>query len=134
MNTSTKFNEKRKHKASRYNTKDYHSDVVNKRQKTKLSSSKKRLTSNSQSTITSFLAVESQQKEPSIQLKTEDYFKVPQSKNGFNLQSLRRSFYSIKTNANIVGLIKKTFSTTTLLSGLFNQRLLVTEPGHSFLQ
>ena len=90
-----------------YNTKDYHSNVVNKRQKTNPSSSKKTVTSNSQSTITSFLVVNSQQKEPSIQLKTEDCFKVPQSKNGFNLLSLHRSFYSIKTNANIVDLIKK---------------------------
>ena len=107
MNTSTQFNEKCKHKASCYNTKDYHSNVVNKRQKTNPSSSKKTVTSNSQSTITSFLVVNSQQKEPSIQLKTEDCFKVPQSKNGFNLLSLHCSFYSIKTNANIVGLIKK---------------------------
>ena len=79
MNTSTQFNEKCKHKASCYNTKDYHSNVVNKRQKTNPSSSKKTVTSNSQSTITSFLVVNSQQKEPSIQLKTEDCFKVPQS-------------------------------------------------------
>ena len=126
MKTVTQVNEKHKHKASQYNTKDYHSNVVNKRHKTNLPSTTNTVSSNSQSTITSFL-VETPPKEATTQLKIEDYFKVPPSKNGFNLLSLRRSFYSIKTNANIVGLIKKNVVNKnivkwTVQSKLKNQR------------
>ena len=106
MNNTTKPNQKRKHKATRYKTKDYHSDVVKKRPKTIPPSPNTLVVSPSQPTITSFL-IESQPQEQTTQLKVEDYFKVPTSKNGFNLLSLRRSFHIIKTNVNIVGLIKK---------------------------
>ena len=106
MSNGTQLNEKRKHKASRYNTKDYHNDVVKKRQKTNVSSSKTVVTSPCQRSITSFL-VDAEPHEQTIQLKNEDYFKVPLLKKAFNLLSLRRSFPSTKTNVNIVGLIKK---------------------------
>ena len=99
--------QKRKHKATRYKTKDYHTDVVHKRLKTDPSLRKTLVVASpSQPTITSFL-VESQEVHKITQLKVEDYFKVPLPKNGFNLLSLRRSFHSIKTNVNVVGLIKK---------------------------
>ena len=106
MKTANQFNVKRSHKATRYSSKDYHSDVVNKRQKTSNASPININTPNSQSSITSYL-VENKKKPETTQLKIEDYFKVPSSKNGFNILSIRRSFYSIKTNANIVSLIKK---------------------------
>ena len=107
MNNPTQYTEKRKHKASRYGTKDYHSDVINKRPKYNKPSPETTATSNSQSSITSFLVSNSHSNEQSLQLKNEEYFKVPPSKKGFNILSLRRSFYSIKTKPNIVGLIKK---------------------------
>ena len=105
----TQASEKRKHKASRYNTKDYHSDVVKKRQKTTTPSASNQVVTSpsSQPSITSFLIEASGSHEQSIELKNEDYFKVPSYKKGFNLLSLRRSFPSTKTNVNIVGLIKK---------------------------
>ena len=106
MNNGTSMSEERKHKAPRYNTIDYHSDVVKKRQKITETSSKVVVTSHCQTPITSFL-VEAEPHEQPIQFKIEEYFKVPPSKKGFNLLSLRRSFHSIKTNVNIVGLIKK---------------------------
>ena len=102
----TPSSEKRKHKASRYNTRDYHSDVVSKRPKTTVTSSKTAIPSHRQRPITTFF-VEPDHHEEIVELKKEDYFKVPLSKKGFNLLSLRHTFSSIKTNANIVGLIKK---------------------------
>ena len=106
MSSGAQLLEKRKHKASRYNTIDYHINVVKKRQKTIGSPSQAVVTSPLQPLLTSFL-VEAESLEPTLELKKEEYFKVPQSKRGFNLLSLRRSFPSIKTNVNIIGLIKK---------------------------
>ena len=107
MSNQTYCNEKRKHKASRYNTKDYHNDVVKKRKKTIKASSKTPITQPTQRTITTFLVEAEPHEHKPIDLKTEEFFKVPEAKKGFNFLSLRRSLPSIKTNVNIVGLIKK---------------------------
>ena len=112
---------KRTHKAPKIKTEDYHDKVikkrriVNKNNTIKPSSSKK----SSQSTIVNFLS-------PSIKqstLKEEEYFVVPSNLDGFNLLSLRRHVYSIKTKPNVIALIKKVLFIITLIHPLKSHHL-----------
>ena len=109
MNNRTISNNNREHKAKRYNTKDYHNNVVKKRKKSIVSLSKTGVTVQAQPSITTFLVEAEPHEQQSIELKKEEYFKVPDAKKWFNIFSLCCSFLSIKTNDpnSIVGMIKK---------------------------
>ena len=102
-NTSLSSPNKRKHKAPKIKTEDYHDRIAKKRRisntsKAAKTSSKKKY----QTTITHFNLT----KTP-LTLKEEQYFINPSNVDGFNLLSLRRHFNSFMHKSNIVALMKK---------------------------
>ena len=102
-NTSLSSTTKRKHKAPKIKTEDYHEQVVKKRRIANSSKASKPVTNKkSQTTITNFKLTKNL-----TTLKEEDYFINPSNVDGFNLISLRRHFHSIVTKSNIVALMKK---------------------------
>lgn len=69
--------QKHKHKATHFKTKDYHTNAANKCLKINLSLCNALIgASYSQPAITLFL-IESQEQDKTMQLRVEDYFKVP---------------------------------------------------------